>query len=104
MSLAGCLSAGPETPVPLHCALHVAYHQQVPVLLQIRSVPDALHRTLKARAAEQGIALSDYALAILKREASRPTRKDMLRRFAVLSAVKTRESTVAIVRKGRQRR
>ena len=76
----------------------------MPIMLQVRRVPDALHRTLKARAAAQGLALSDYALAILRREASRPTREEMLQRFAAFSAVKTRESAVAIVRKGRQRR
>ena len=74
------------------------------VMLQVRSVPDALHRTLKSRAAAEGIPLSDYALAILKREAERPTRQEMLQRFAALSSVKTKESVTAIVSKSRPRR
>jgi plasmid stability protein len=73
-------------------------------MLQVRSVPDALHRTLKSRAAAEGMALSDYALAILEREASRPTRDEMLRRFEALSIVKTREKAGSIVSKGRSRR
>jgi antitoxin FitA len=74
------------------------------VMLQVRNVPDAIHRTLKSRAAARGIALSDYALEILRREASRPTREEMLQRFAALPAVRTRETAGAIVRKGRQSR
>lgn len=76
----------------------------MPVMLQVRSVPDALHRTLKSRAAAEGMALSDYALAILEREASRPTRAEMLRRFEALSGVKTKEAPAVIVGKGRPRR
>ena len=74
------------------------------VMLQVRSVPDALHRTLKSRAAAQGVALSDYALAILRREASRPTREEMLQRFATLSSVKTKENAATIISRGRPRR
>ena len=42
-------------------------------MIQIRNVPDALHRRLKARAAEAGMSLSDYLLAELRRSAERPT-------------------------------
>lgn len=76
----------------------------MPVMLQVRSVPDEIHRTLKSRAAARGIALSDYALEILRREATRPTQEEMLRRFAALTPVKTRESPATIVRKGRSTR
>ena len=74
------------------------------VMLQVRSVPDALHRTLKSRAAAQGVPLSDYALAILKREADRPTREEMLQRFTALSSVKTKENAATIISRGRPRR
>lgn len=76
----------------------------MPVMLQVRSVPDEIHRTLKSRAAAEGMPLSDYALAILEREASRPTRAEMLRRFEALSTVRTKERPAAIVAKGRPRR
>ncbi len=74
------------------------------VMLQVRSVPEALHRTLKSRAAAEGVALSDYALAILERAASRPTRAEMRQRFEALSTVKTREKPAAIIGKSRPRR
>jgi len=43
------------------------------VMVQIRNVPDALHRTLKARAALAGMSLSDYLLAELRQLAERPS-------------------------------
>lgn len=42
-------------------------------MIQLRNVPDALHRALKARAAMAGRSLSDYLLAELKEAACRPT-------------------------------
>ena len=50
-------------------------------MVQIRNVPDSLHRKLKARAAESGRTLSDYLLAKLQCLAARPTREDMLARL-----------------------
>lgn len=50
--------------------------------LQIRNVPDAVHRTLKARAALSGMSLSEYALAELSRSAERPTRTEILDRIS----------------------
>lgn len=76
----------------------------MPVMLQIRRVPDELHRTLKSRAAAEGMALSDNALAILEREASRLTRAEMLRRFESHSTVKTKETPAVIIGKSRPRR
>jgi plasmid stability protein len=42
-------------------------------MIQIRNVPDALHRSLKARAAMAGMSLSDYLLAEIREIAERPT-------------------------------
>jgi plasmid stability protein len=42
-------------------------------MIQIRHVPEALHRALKARAATAGMSLSDYLLAEIRRVAERPT-------------------------------
>jgi plasmid stability protein len=42
-------------------------------MIQIRNVPDWLHRKLKARAAEAGMSLSDYLIQELKRDAERPS-------------------------------
>src|SRR5215469_13154813 len=42
-------------------------------MIQIRNVPDALHRSLKARATMAGMSLSDYLLGELREIAERPT-------------------------------
>jgi plasmid stability protein len=43
------------------------------VMVQIRNVPDALHRQLKSRAALAGMSLSDYLLSEIRQVAERPT-------------------------------
>jgi antitoxin FitA len=43
------------------------------VMIQIRNVPDDLHRRLKARAAMAGMSLSDYLLSEIRQGAERPT-------------------------------
>jgi plasmid stability protein len=52
------------------------------VMLQIRNVPDDLHRKLKARAAMAGQSLSEYALGELRRSLAKPTRAEVLDRIA----------------------
>ncbi|MFH1572847.1 MAG: hypothetical protein ABIG68_02625 [Acidobacteriota bacterium] len=56
-------------------------------MVQLRNVPDDLHRKLKARAALEGLSLSDYLLGEVRRMAERPTaaelRERMLRRSPV---------------------
>jgi plasmid stability protein len=50
-------------------------------MIQIRNVPDDLHRTLKAKAAAQGLTLSDYLLQMAEREARRVSWDEMSRRI-----------------------
>jgi antitoxin FitA len=49
--------------------------------IQIRSVPDDLHRALKVRAAQEGTTLSELALTELRRALERPRRSDLLDRI-----------------------
>ena len=42
-------------------------------MIQIRNVPEALHRRLKSRAALAGMSLSDYLLGEIRQVAERPT-------------------------------
>jgi len=46
-------------------------------LIQIRDVPDDVHRTLKARAAARGTSLSDYVLREIMRVARTPTPEEL---------------------------
>lgn len=73
-------------------------------LLQIRNVPDDVHRTLKARAAMAGMSLSEYALAELRRAAERPTREEILARVAARQKARLRRSPAAAVRAERDSR
>ncbi|HVA80397.1 MAG TPA: hypothetical protein VNF29_05690 [Candidatus Binataceae bacterium] len=50
-------------------------------MIQVRNVPDTLHRKLKARAAMAGMSLSDYLLAELRRVAERPTLEELRERL-----------------------
>ncbi len=73
-------------------------------MVQVRHVPDATHRKLKARAATAGMSLSEYILAELKRMVERPTREELLARIAEREPVKTRRPIADLVRAERDRR
>lgn len=51
-------------------------------MIQIRNVPEELHRQLKARAALEGISMSQFILREIKRALERPSRDEVLRRIA----------------------
>jgi plasmid stability protein len=72
--------------------------------LQIRNVPDSVHRTLKSRAALAGMSLSEYALAELRRAAERPTRDEILARVAARRPVRLRRPAAEAVRAERDAR
>lgn len=67
-------------------------------LVQIRNVPDEVHRRLKARAAMEGQSLSDYALGELRRALERPTRRELLARVAARERSMVDEASVDAVR------
>jgi plasmid stability protein len=56
------------------------------IMIQIRNVPDELHRRLKARAALAGMTLSDYLLHEIRRVAERPSLAELRARLEQRSA------------------
>lgn len=72
--------------------------------LQIRNVPEELHRRLKARAALEGQSLSEYALGELRRAMQRPTRRELLERVAAFERITVTESAAEAVRTERDGR
>jgi antitoxin FitA len=50
------------------------------VMVQIRNMPDKMHRVLKARAAAEGKSLSDYLVQELRKSAEVPTIQEWLER------------------------
>lgn len=63
--------------------LHVTHMSTI----QIRNVPDDVHRTLKARAAKQGVTLSNYMIELLEQIAAIPTQAEMRARLSALPPV-----------------
>jgi antitoxin FitA len=73
-------------------------------MIQIRNVPDALHRDLKARAARAGMTLSDYLLDTIRRAAERPETDELLLRVRERTPVYPSESPADAVRAERDSR
>ncbi len=66
-------------------------------MIQIRNVPDGLHRELKARAARSGMTLSDYLLGELRALSARPTMEEWLALAARLPPVDVGEDPAEAV-------
>ena len=73
----------------------------MPRMIQIRNVPDDVHRKIKSRAAQAGRTLSDYLLAEIERIASLPTREEMLARLHARARVKLKTRAAQIIRRER---
>jgi len=74
------------------------------VMVQVRNVPDEIHRKLKARAALSGMSLSDYLLREIERSLERPTREELLARLRSRARVSPSEPIASIVAAERRRR
>jgi hypothetical protein len=57
------------------------HHIDMNTMIQIRNVPEALHRELKSRAALAGMSLSDYLLNEIRQVADRPTLEQLRARL-----------------------
>jgi len=73
-------------------------------MIQVRNVPDGLHRTLKARAAMAGMSLSDFLLAELRGFAERPTIAELRERVRHRARVEPGVSAADAVRLERDAR
>jgi plasmid stability protein len=73
-------------------------------MIQIRNVPEELHRTLKSRAALSGRSLSDYLLAELRRVAERPSRAELLARLQSRESVDLHSSIPDLIAEERNQR
>lgn len=76
----------------------------MPKMVQLRNVPDALHRTLKVRAAQSGRSLSDYLIDEIERIAQRPTLEELRERLAARSPGVFRVKPAQALRLERERR
>jgi len=70
-------------------------------MIQIRNVPDDLHRELKVRAAERGLSLSDYLLGELEGLVGKPTMAEFVARLRQREPVEIGNTAVEIIRRHR---
>lgn len=73
-------------------------------MIQVRDVPDRVHGTLKARAAREGMSLSDFIKRELERAAERPTMQEWLERTQQARPILTKRSAAQVIRELREAR
>jgi plasmid stability protein len=73
-------------------------------MVQIRNVPETLHRRLKSRAALVGMSLSDYLLNELRELADRPTLEELRVRLRSRSKTSPSLAPAEAVRVEREQR
>lgn len=73
-------------------------------LIQVRDVPDDVHRALKARAAREGLSLSEYLRTELRRVAEAPTAAELLARLRARKPVRSAETSARALRSVRDER
>ena len=73
-------------------------------MIQVRNVPEVLHRSLKARAATAGMSLSDYLLGELREIAERPTLAEFRERLHARRPLPAALDTAGLMREERAAR
>ena len=73
-------------------------------MIQIRNVPEALHRRLKARAAIEGMSMSRYILREMERALERPSRRDLLEAIRSQPELELNPSPAEVLRQERESR
>jgi len=73
-------------------------------MVQIRNVPSELHRRLKARAAMEGLSMSDYVLREMRKALERPARQEVLERLRAQPVRRLRPSAAQVIRTERDAR
>ena len=84
------------------CTCNYAKHMSK--MIQIRNVPEALHRRMKARAAMAGMSLSDYLLSEIREIAAQPTLAEFSERLHKLEPVTVEIDSARVVREERESR
>jgi len=70
-------------------------------MIQIRNVPEPIHRTLKSRAAQAGMTLSDYLLSEVQEIAELPTIPELTQRIRQRTPTNLKTSSAGVIRRHR---
>lgn len=97
-----CRGSFADSLIDMSCTCKHAHHMSK--MIQIRHVPDSLHRQLKVRAAEAGMTLSDYLKLELERMAARPTLAQIAERLRTLQPIELDEPVVGMLQDAREAR
>ena len=73
----------------------------MPGMIQIRNIPDKLHRQLKARAALEGTSMSGYFLREIQKSLERPSIEELLAQIASQPEQKLNRTPADMVRENR---
>ena len=73
-------------------------------MIQIRNVPEPLHRRLKARAAIEGVSMSHYVLRAIERSLARPSRRELLEAIRAQPEIRLDPPPAEILREERDSR
>jgi plasmid stability protein len=76
----------------------------MPKMIQVRNVPDGLHRELMRRARSRGQTLTDYIKGILEREVARPDPEEVFRRILERTPVELPVPAATLIRGEREER
>lgn len=74
------------------------------VMVQVRNVPADVHRRLKARAAMEGLTISDFVLREIRKAVERPSRQELLERLTSGPRTRLRRSPADVIRAERDSR
>jgi plasmid stability protein len=80
------------------------YAENMSKMIQVRDVPEQVHSTLKARAAREGMSLSDFIKRELERAVERPTMREWLELTQRAKPIPAKRSAAQIVRELRDAR
>jgi plasmid stability protein len=73
-------------------------------MIQVRDVPEQVHSTLKARAAREGMSLSDFIKRELEQVVERPTMREWLELTRRAKPIPAKHSAAQVVRELRDSR
>jgi antitoxin FitA len=77
------------------------YHYHMSKMIQLRNVPDALHRRLKSRAALSGLPLSDFLIREVRKIAEHPSAGEMVERLQERAPYVGKSDPTGIIREER---
>src|ERR1039457_3253393 len=88
----------------VHMCRTCVYAKDMSKMIQVRDVPEDVHSTLKARAAREGMSLSDYIKSELEYTAERPSMREWLEHTEQTKPIPAKRSAAEVLRELRDAR